>query len=337
MPPPPPPPPSPGRAVVHQLHDVAAANHGVFTRADALALGLSGTTLARRVRAGYYERLAPGVFRVRGHPATWLSTLRAAVTVTGGLAARRTALALHGLPPTRRIGVPSIVVSHGSSTRSPVLARIHRSRTLEAIDATTVLGIPTCTVSRALVDHAAEVSAGAWRELVAEAVRTKLTTPGALRETLRRAGPAAGTSMARDVVARLDPDTTRSRSGAELRFIDLVEHAGLPRPVLNHEVVHDRGGMIAELDAAYVDRWLAFEIDGAPFHSLPGQLERDEMKDLRLRELGWDVRRIPARALTRNPHWVVARVRAALEQAEASYPARRASASRELPTSSEGQ
>jgi very-short-patch-repair endonuclease len=94
--------------------------------------------------------------------------------------------------------------------------------------------------------------------------------------------------------------------------------------MLNYELLDRHGAPIAELDAAYVDRWLAFEIDGTPFHSLPGQLERDEMKDLRVRERGWDVRRVPARAITRNPRWVVARVRAALEHAAATYPARHA-------------
>jgi predicted transcriptional regulator of viral defense system len=316
--------PAPSPSPIRALHEMAAANHGVFTRADALACGLSDTTFSRRVLSGYYVRIGRGVYRVSGHPVAWLTDVAAAVRATSGLAARRTALALHRVSPTRRAGRPSVVVPSTASARPPVRARIHRSSTLADVDTTLAEGIPCCTVPRALVDHAAEISATAWRELAAEALRTRATTVEELRATLQRAGPIAGTSMARTVLDELDPATAHARSAGELAFVDLVVGAGLPRPNLNYELVDSRGAVLAELDAAYVDRWLAFEIDGAPFHSLPGQLERDEMKDLRVREHGWDVRRVPARALRRNPRWVVARVRAALEHAAATYPARHA-------------
>ena len=311
---------------VRRLHDLAAVNHGLFTRAEALATGLSGISLSRRVRDGYYLRVAPGIYRVRGHPETWVGDVAAATRLTGGLAAARTALALHGVSPTRRAGQPTIVVPYTASARTPVRARILRSRTLGELDRTEVAGIASCTVSRALVDHGREATPTAWRELVAESVRMRIVTLDEVAEQLGRAGPVPARASMRAILAAFDPAVARSRSGAETRFLELVTKAGLPRPVLNYELRDTHGDLVAELDAAYVDWWQAFEIDGAPFHALPAQLEHDEVKDLRVRELGWDVRRIPARALTRNPRWVLERVRAAIDDARATYPVRRRAA-----------
>jgi hypothetical protein len=154
----------------------------------------------------------------------------------------------------------------------------------------------------------------------------RIATLDEVAEQLGRAGPVPGRASMRAILTAFDPAVARSRSGAETRFLELVTKAGLPRPILNYELRDPHGDLVAELDAAYVDWWQAFEIDGAPFHALPAQLEHDEVKDLRVRELGWDVRRIPARALTRNPRWVADRVRAAIADARATYPVRRRTA-----------
>ena len=57
-----------------RLAEVAVVQHGVFTRAQAMASGFSASQIERRVRARAWERVLPGVYQ---HAATPASTARA--------------------------------------------------------------------------------------------------------------------------------------------------------------------------------------------------------------------------------------------------------------------
>lgn len=43
---------------------------------------------------------------------------------------------------------------------------------------------------------------------------------------------------------------------------------------------------------------MGYELDGAAWHTTPGQVQSDQVRDLHLAALGWVVHRIPARLLT---------------------------------------
>ena len=82
------------------LPRLAARQHGVFTRAQALALGVTPRTADRRARTGTWELLYPAVYRLAGAPVTWRQSLLAACFAwgDGAVISHRAAGALWGLP-----------------------------------------------------------------------------------------------------------------------------------------------------------------------------------------------------------------------------------------------
>src|SRR5258705_8625668 len=53
------------------IAEIAAKQHGIFTRADARAAGLSDRQLRWRGADGVIEPLSPPAFRVAGRPPSW--------------------------------------------------------------------------------------------------------------------------------------------------------------------------------------------------------------------------------------------------------------------------
>jgi hypothetical protein len=92
-------------------------------------------------------------------------------------------------------------------------------------------------------------------------------------------------------------------SEARLVMID----AGLPRPVLQYEVI-DRIGRLWRLDFAWPDLKVAVEYDGFDFYSSPEDLKRDRQKRAALLELGWSVMGIVSDDVRRHSWDMVRRI-----------------------------
>jgi very-short-patch-repair endonuclease len=91
------------------------------------------------------------------------------------------------------------------------------------------------------------------------------------------------------------------------RMADVLEDAGLPRPVFEHPVLGGR----YHLDLAWPERMVAVECHGRD-HEGPRALERDpeRLNDIRL--AGWFVLEYRWRRFIRRPAAVVAEVRQSL-------------------------
>lgn len=99
----------PRAATIESLADLAEDQWGLFTRQQAEATGMAWTTLARLARNGAVERVAHGVYRMRGAPADDRLAVRAAWlqlapdttvwkrTPPQGVVSRRSAAAIYGL------------------------------------------------------------------------------------------------------------------------------------------------------------------------------------------------------------------------------------------------
>jgi len=68
----------PRAATLRSLADIAEDQWGLFTRRQAEATGMAWTTLARMAKNGVVERIAHGVYRLRGTPSVENLALRAA-------------------------------------------------------------------------------------------------------------------------------------------------------------------------------------------------------------------------------------------------------------------
>src|SRR4051794_10338626 len=128
---------------------IAASQHGVVTRAQALAAGLSRRSIANRLDKGSLIRVHRGVYRV-GHMAPNVNaTFIAAVYACGdgavlsGRAAAHLLGLVKGARPDPEVTAPGERIVVGVATR--------RSREIEAM---LWQNIPVTTVARTLVDLA---------------------------------------------------------------------------------------------------------------------------------------------------------------------------------------
>jgi hypothetical protein len=99
------------------LRSHARRQHGVFTLAQALACGYSRATVRRRIAAATWQEPAPRVYRVAlGADPDWYALTMAHALSSGGVACRRSALALYGLmtPPAH----PEVLAGRAQRTTS---------------------------------------------------------------------------------------------------------------------------------------------------------------------------------------------------------------------------
>jgi hypothetical protein len=92
----------------------------------------------------------------------------------------------------------------------------------------------------------------------------------------------------------------------------LLLDAGLPAPVLQHEV-YDGDEFVARIDLAYPNRLLGIELDGRR-HLTDQAFERDPVRRNRLVGLGWTILNYTWRAYVDHPTRLVAEVRQFLRQ-----------------------
>ena len=105
-----------------------------------------------------------------------------------------------------------------------------------------------------------------------------------------------------------------SETDSELAALGLLREYGFDEPVLQHRVYDDEGELVAEMDIAYVDKWVNFEIDGS-VHLQPDIKAKDDARDHYLRQLGWTVRRVWWEIPVKQPDRFIQIVRSTLRDA----------------------
>jgi hypothetical protein len=265
-----------------RISRLMARSHGVASRAEAKAAGLSDEQIEYRLATGRWTRPTPGVYVMAGSRDTWQQ--RAAVAVKAGppgtVASHHTALALRGL--CRAPTLPHVTVPRGTSGRKRV-ARVHYAP-IPMADRATADDIPTTSVARALLDCAAIVGRSMLCDLVDAAIIDGYASPDALLRTAARAGRKRGKALLADVLAAwgaIEPE-----SMAEVRLLRRLDEWGFDPPATQFEVTLP-DGRVVRLDAAWADRLVAIEYD-SPLHHGPRRWERDEACR-GARALGWTV------------------------------------------------
>ncbi|MBW8483059.1 very short patch repair endonuclease [Actinomadura parmotrematis] len=120
-----------------------------------------------------------------------------------------------------------------------------------------------------------------------------------------------GVQRARDALPLLD---ARADSPPETRLRILLTDHGLPRPMVNEDVLNGWGVWLARPDLSYPALKIAIQYEGRHHQQDPQQYAYDIERDARLIDAGWIVIRVDADALFRHPRHVVRRVRNALAQ-----------------------
>jgi hypothetical protein len=150
---------------------------------------------------------------------------------------------------------------------------VHRLRHVERIDTTIVLGIPSLTATRTLIDLARTCTPGVLTVALDSALRDGLTSEDFLHRRiveLRRRGRGGLQSLV-DVIAGAEA-TRGGHSWLERRFLAICAQAGLPRPT-TQAVVGKRRNIVVRVDCRFGD--VVVELLGYRFHRSKAQMQVD--------------------------------------------------------------
>ncbi|MEA2439321.1 MAG: hypothetical protein QOH76_745 [Thermoleophilaceae bacterium] len=288
------------RTVEEKLAWFGRRAHGVVTRRELLAAGVTVIEIRRRVQKGVLIRQYPGVYRV-GHaaPSTDASFI-AAVKACGEGAV------LSGKPAGYLLGLikgqaPAPDVTTPTERRVKGI-RTRRTRRLDPRDVIKVRGIPVTSVPRTLVDLAATLTAEELARACHEAGVRYRTTPRHVEAVLARRPGSPGAARLRAVV-RGDVRVTLSQ--LERLFFEALRSAGLPLPEMNRVA----GGR--RVDCRWPGR-LTVELDSYRFHNSRYAWEQDRRREREARAREEEFRRYTWADVAEQPDAMLADLRALL-------------------------
>jgi hypothetical protein len=305
-------------AMLPELAARAGAQHGVFTRQQALAAGYDAGEIRARLRVGEWVPVRRGVY---ADLPVWRSSasdptarhrllVAAALRAADGdvVASHHSACAVLGLDTleplddhvrlTRTSGE-----SHAGKTLSIRIAP------LDDDEVVVVQDLPTTSAARTVLDVA---RLWPFRDAVVtadHALRLGLTDPPELLALAMRrpSWPRAG--RVSQVVRFADG---RAESVGESLARVVFAEEGLPPPTLQLEVF-DGDEFVARSDFGWEDHLVIAEFDGRVKYTERDVLIREKRREDRLRALGWTVVRFGWEDLHR-PRTLARRVRALLDQ-----------------------
>jgi very-short-patch-repair endonuclease len=296
------------RDVVRRL---AAHQHGLVSRAQANAAGLSRSGWYGQLASGRLREVQPGVAALEGSPTTAEQTILAAVlSLPGAVASHRSAAFLWGAELDGAHPVDMIAPRSAGSRRDGVT--IHRPRPHPPVRAIMRSGISATTPVRALLELGAVASIDAveqvYEQFLVAGVVTAAAAHAALIRHARRGRDGVGTFRA--VLDGWTLGDRRPDSVLEPAMSRLLERHGLPSPCFQYLVTGP--GFSYRVDFAYPDVRVVIEVDGWRYHAQRAAFEADRRRDAMLQSAGWVVLRFTWLQVTRRPAWVAERVAATL-------------------------
>lgn len=288
-----------------EVRTVAAGQHALIDRATLLHYGATDSIIARRLRAGTLDHVYPGVYDYNVTRREWVAAVHAAVLAAGpqALASHRTAGVLWGLDGVSgRMLELTVPFSKEPVPESVLVHRTRRRLPREVVDS-----VPITNVERTLLDLAAILPPIVLEKAVTSAIYQRLTTVDMAMLRLSQEGGRGvkGTRKLRKTLALLDDGITGSPS--EVDLMSIMRTAPIPFPECQFEITFHEGDH-AYPDFAWPDRRKCVEVDGFGAHGSPEALERDLIRQNRLFEMGWELRRFSARTVRRDPVGVLAEI-----------------------------
>jgi very-short-patch-repair endonuclease/predicted transcriptional regulator of viral defense system len=282
------------------IAEIAARQHGVISRAQLLALGLSTSAIDYRLGIGRLHRIEREVYAVGHSRVTQEGHWMAAVLTCGddAVLSHRSAGAHLGIAPYQGRWID---VSAPTRRRSRGRIKVHRGG-LDPRDRTVEDNIPVTTVARTVLDLAAIVDRRRVERALERAEKLDLFDLHEIERTRARAPGHHGLKTLNQALTLYLPED-RTRSELERDLIDLCRDHDLPLPQVNVVVAGH------EVDALWPDARLIVELDSWEHHRDRAAFERDRVRDAELSLAGYTVIRVTYRRLREHPEEVAALIR----------------------------
>lgn len=288
---------------------LARRQASTFARAQALAAGLTDSSIKRRLRSGRWERTHPGVYRLAGLAPSWASEVWAGLLAAGPLAVvtHETALGMHGSShvPPRPV---TLTVPHGGHARLAGVF-VHQIDDLRPHHVVDLDGLPVSSAARAVVEGAATLGRRQLGRVLDDLVFDRRTSypqvSTCLAEVARRGKP--GVAKLGLVLDERSDGAVPPGSELERAMLAALHDAGLPPP--QRQVALPGNGEIDGLvDAAYPDCRIILEADGRRWHTRVRDLARDHARDAQAARAGWQTLRFLYETIIHDPAGMCATV-----------------------------
>jgi very-short-patch-repair endonuclease len=294
-----------------QIATLAEQQFGVFARRQASDAGLSEYAQTRRLMAGRWEQVFPGVFRIPGSTRTGRQKAMAAVLWSGESSAISHVTAARLL----RVGSMAadrvhLTVPYGCGLRTTELA-IHHAPAFATSDVVVVDGIRCTSGTRTIIDCGALLDDEPLEDAFEQARRMGLTSVTALT---RRADDLCGrgrpgSASVRRLLATQTPGSTALESRLEVKLARLLRTSALPPPERQFPVGRFR------LDFAWPAARIACECDGFEHHGARLAWKRDRRRLAAIEAARWRIVQVTWADVTTEPTQTLDRLAIALRVA----------------------
>lgn len=281
---------------------LAAAQAGLVTRAQLLALRIASSTIDELVVSGRLHVVYRGVYRLGHSVAAPYSNEMAAVLASGPDArlSHRSALELRGyLEPRPDLWLQ--VTVPGRRVPGANRLRIHHTDAFAPDELDVVNGVPTTSAARSVIDFAAQAPVWEVTKAYEEGIIQDAFDRDEMIRLLVRHRGRRGITKVRALVDRDAPPSVTIEE-AHRRLLELIRSSRLPHPRTEVQLGSYRA------DILWPDAKLIVEMDGAAFHNQAFRIERDKRRDGELAAQGYLTIRVTWKELTQNPTAVISRI-----------------------------
>ena len=285
------------QASLRTVLKLAQRQHGVVSRRQLMAFGMTPHAIAHRLRRGRLHRIHAGVYAV-GAPrlarkGEWMAAVLACGP--GALLSHRSAGRLWRICSEIH---PSLVEVSVPSTRNPRRPgiHIHRRAATTGADAQVLAGIPVTSLGATMIDLAAGLDQDELAAVVADADRRSLANPEQVRSELERFRAQPGAGRLRALLDRQTFALTESQ--LERRFLPIARRAGLAKPLTQARVCGFR------VDFFWPGLGLVVETDGLRYHRTAERQAGDRRRDQAHTAAGLTALRFTHSQITFESHYV---------------------------------
>lgn len=292
--------------------DFARSSGGVISRSEALALGMSETTLRRRVTDGVLVRVSPGVYALPGEHDPHLIALHAACRKLAAVVTHQSAAYVHNLD--RPNHVKPVVSVQRNTSKEIVGVTVHQLNDITKDQVMRVRGLPVTTPERTIIDLAAVLKEWKLRRIIDHGLASNRLIFSKLDElfaTIGRRGKP-GTAVLRKILDERSGSFVAPESVLEIELLDLITRYGLPEPIRQFKAPWLRP-INGRVDLAYPAHRLLVEGDGRRWHLLAEAFETDRLRDNAAQLAGWRVLRFTWSEIVDHPDRVADSIGRALE------------------------